>query len=264
MSAWFELAQYLRHRVKASGAHGIHSPYVFRLITKVLPPNQGVRDALRTIERRRSQLKNSNEAIEVQDFGAGPRSGIRGRRRISQIVRSASSSPQQLQALFQLVRDAQPKTIIELGSNLGLGTVALGLAAPEAVIWSTEGDPHLAEMARQFAEEVGISNVRIITSTFLDFLNEYPATNPPPDVAIIDGDHRKGPTLDYVNRLASLMNPGGLIILDDIHWSREMHNAWNELVADDRFGTTMDFFHFGVLVVHTPLRKQHFRLRLPV
>ena len=45
----------------------------------------------------------------------------------------------------------------------------------------------------------------------------------------IDGNHRKEPLLDYFEKMAEISDNNTVIIIDDINYSREMEEAWNEI-----------------------------------
>jgi predicted O-methyltransferase YrrM len=78
----------------------------------------------------------------------------------------------------------------------------------------------------------------------------------------VDGNHRKKPTLDYFNQILPLLPNEGCIVFDDIHWSREMEEAWADICADHRVTLTIDLFAIGLVFVRKEqLEKQHFTIR---
>jgi len=263
MGALFETTAFLRHCLCASGPHGVHSPLVFHLITRVLPSPPQNEPALEAIAELRKKLSHSEQRMAIQDYGAGPRSGAGAVRSISDIVSTASSSPRQLAALFRFTQDLRPTAILELGCNLGLGAAALALASPQSEVWSVEGDPRLAQLAMANLNSLGIENTKVFCAQFDVFLDEQASLREKFDLVVIDGNHRKTPTLNYVELIFPLLKPNAVIILDDIHWSKEMEEAWTILMADERFCLALDFFHFGILYTRRSLRKQSFRLHLP-
>jgi hypothetical protein len=65
-------AKYLNYRLTASNGkgHGMHSPFVFDFITKVLNDKTAYPEYGK-VEALRKQLLAENTDLEVEDFGAG-------------------------------------------------------------------------------------------------------------------------------------------------------------------------------------------------
>jgi hypothetical protein len=56
------------------------------------------------------------------------------------------------------------------------------------------------------------------------------------------------------------MSENGMLILDDIHYSRAMEHAWEALKNDPRVTTSMDMYHIGILFVNKHFLKKHYKL----
>ena len=82
--------KYLRYYWVASNSkgHGIHSPFVYDFIRKVLNKNNAPENAFE-IELRRNYLESNTSVIEVLDRGAGSRTSELKKRSISSIAKSA-------------------------------------------------------------------------------------------------------------------------------------------------------------------------------
>jgi len=79
----------------------------------------------------------------------------------------------------------------------------------------------------------------------------------------IDGNHRKGPTLRYFDKMSSSISDSSFIVLDDIHWSQEMEDAWEEIKNDDRALLTIDLFFVGLVFFRHDFKiKQDFKIRM--
>ena len=112
-------AKYLKYRITASNGkgHGMHSPFVFEFITKILN-DKAVYPAYEKVEGLRNQLLNDNTVLEVEDFGAGSLIDKKNKRSISSITKNAAKPKKFGQLLFRNVKHYQPKTILELGDSL--------------------------------------------------------------------------------------------------------------------------------------------------
>ena len=82
------------------------------------------------------------------------------------------------------------------------------------------------------------------------------------DFAFIDGNHRKAPTLNYTNQIIKKSHSNSILILDDIYWSSEMNDAWEELKNHPQVTLSIDIFHKGFLFFRKGIEKQHFYLRV--
>jgi predicted O-methyltransferase YrrM len=260
VEAWFELRAWIRHMLKAKGPHGVHSPYVFHLITKELLPSKNYSD-FAPIEALRKKLLRNTERLEIIDFGAGSRRSSSSTRRVCDIVRTASNSPRQAQMLFRWANFCQPSTILELGTNMGLSTAYLGKAVPKARTISLEGAPALVAFARENLKQLSCHHVQVKEGHFRQTLPEVLEDLGQLDFAWIDGHHEQQATLEYVEMMLPYCHERTVLLLDDIHWSKGMNAAWEKLSADTRVTLSLDFFHYGALLFMKGREKEHFRLR---
>src|SRR6186713_392696 len=92
MYSSFQLAlKYLGYYLTASNGkgHGIHSPFVFEFITKVLNDKE-IYPAYRRVEGLREKLLLDNTVLTVEDFGAGSSVSKSNQRTIASIAKNAA------------------------------------------------------------------------------------------------------------------------------------------------------------------------------
>ncbi|MDW8056671.1 MAG: class I SAM-dependent methyltransferase [Bacteroidia bacterium] len=168
----------------------------------------------------------SGEMLQIEEFGAKV-SKAEDKRSYSlgYLTRTASTPPWKGLLLYHLVQRAAPRRLLELGTHLGFGTLYLSAAAPSAEVYTIEGSPTLAAKARQHFRLLGIKP-QLLIGTFTSIL---PTLSGRWDFIYIDGDHR-GPALyEYATYLYQRLNPGGMLVCDDVFWSREMFAGWQAL-----------------------------------
>lgn len=263
-NGFFQLGAYLRWWGRSGNAHGLHSPFVYGLYTTVIC-HDGYFAAYAAVAKRRQALLASDEMLEVRDFGAGSRvagsSGMR-RRPVRAIARHAAKPPRLGQLLFRLVNHFRPATVLELGTSLGLSTAYLALAARQARVMTFEGCPATAAVARQTFQELGLGNVELVEGNLDETL---PATlaalGRPLDFVFFDGNHRYEPTLRYFEQCLAYAHEASVFVLDDIHWSAEMEQAWTAIQAHSAVTVTVDLFYIGLVFFHKKQPRQHFQLR---
>ena len=241
--------------------HGIHSPFVFDLITNVLKDKKQY-DCYDKIEARRKILLQDSQVITVQDFGAGSAVIKTNKRKVSDIAASSLKSKKFAQLLFRMVNYYQPQTILELGTSFGITTAYLASGNAAAKVFTCEGADTIANIAQQNFNKLGLKNIDLIIGDFARTLPQVLTRLNTVDLAFIDGNHQKEPTLDYFRQLARCSTSSTVLIFDDIHWSKEMEAAWNEIKQAAGVTLTVDLFFIGIVFFNTNIKiPQHFTIR---
>lgn len=264
MYSRFHLAKkYLTYYLTASNGkgHGIHSPFVFDFITNVLNDKKKYK-CYGAIEQRRKLLLNDAAVIEVEDFGAGS-AVIKTNSRIVKNIAASSLKPKKFsQLLFRIVNYYKPKTILELGTSFGITSAYLASGNSDAKLYTCEGAKNIAAIAMQTFTDLNLTNINLIEGDFAKTFPHLLSQLQHIDLAFVDGNHRKAPTLDYFNQLLGVSHQSTILIFDDIHWSREMEEAWTQIQQHPAVTLTIDLFFIGIVCVNTAIKvKQHFTVR---
>lgn len=249
MYGHFTLAlKYLRYLFTAANGkgHGVHSPFVFEFITRVLNDNRRFY-AFDAIEKIRTQLLSNHALIEIQDFGAGSRVAKTNTRKISDVAKGSLKPAKYSQLLFRMIDYYGPKQIIELGTSLGITTAYLASANPAAKVTTFEGSSAIAQIAGHNHGLLGLSNISLIEGNFDEQLPLWLAQNKSVDFAFIDGNHAFKPTMAYFESLLEVVQDHTILVFDDIHWSEEMEEAWAQISAHPRVTLSIDLFFIGVV-----------------
>lgn len=254
------IGSYLSHLVHARGPHGIHSPFVYAVVSEVIRNDREHPD-FDAIEQLRAELLSSDHTIEVNDLGAGSRVLDQPVRAVADMARTALKAPRQARLLFRLTRYFDPATVLELGTSFGLTTLYLGLGAENGEVTTIEGCPRTFQIAQHHVERSGFRNIRPVLGAFRTRLPEVLRSMERLDLVFIDGHHEKAATLDLFERCLVKAHAGSLFILDDIHWSRGMEEAWDAVKAHPRVTVTIDLYDLGLVFFRTEQAPQHFRSR---
>ena len=255
--------KYFRYYLSASNGkgHGVHSPFVFDFITNVLNNKQHYY-AYDTVEAMRERLELNKNKITVVDMGAGSVTSASKVRTIASIARTAAKSRKFGQLLFRMANHYHSKTILELGTSLGITTGYLALGNLEANVITMEGSVAIADKALENFRDMGLKNVKLVQGNFDDTLSKVLDALEVVNMAFVDGNHRKKPTLDYFQQLLPVMSFQSIIVFDDVHWSREMEEAWEEIRNHPQVMLSIDLFFVGLVFFNPSFKvKQHFTIR---
>jgi predicted O-methyltransferase YrrM len=229
-----------------SGGHGIHSPFVFMLISKVFR-NKIDTAVVLTIENIRKKNLSNRETIEVTDLGSGSSRMKTKSRRVSDITRYSSVPRKYGILLANLAEEFGKPAIVEFGTSVGISTMYLAKGCPESIVYTMEGCPETACKAGGNFKEAGVANIKILNGAFDDLLPDITTTGLKPGLVFIDGNHSEKPLLRYFDQIAEISGPDTVIVIDDIHSSESMENAWKKIRNNEKVSTTVDIFRMGLV-----------------
>jgi predicted O-methyltransferase YrrM len=257
----FQIKSYLNFLWHSTNEHGVHSPFVFNLLTKCFYDKKPKPEYQILTNYRKSLLENKN-FIEVTDFGAGSKVFKSNKRQISKIASTAGISPKRAELLFRVTNYFKPQNILEIGTSLGLASSALTLGSKESFLLSLEGCQNTQSVAENlFNKQFPDFNFDFVNSEFSKFLHEGSANICSWDLIYFDGNHSKKATLEYFNLLLPTINNDSVWIFDDIHWSPEMEEAWEIIKNHPKVKVTIDTFQWGFVFFRYEQEKEHFVIR---
>ena len=256
---YHQLKSYLKFVLRASNQHGVHSPFVYDLVTKCFYDKQQY-PAYNTLKEHRKKLAADTSTLSITDFGAGSKVFNSNERPVHAIAKNAGISAKRQQLLFRLAKYFQPHSVLELGTSLGLGTMAVALGAPSAKITTVEGCAATSAKAKAYFSALAIKNIQLETLTFKTFFQQTTASTL--DFVYVDGNHSKEASLENFEKLLKYAANESLFIFDDIYWSREMTEAWQEIIAHPKVTVSIDTFQWGLVFFRKEQPKQHFSIRV--
>lgn len=252
--------KFINHFITAHNAHGIHSPFVFDLYNHVIK-HKSWADDFKDIELLRQELLQDKTEILTTDLGSGSLILPNPKRKIADIARHFSSPAKDARFFYRLAQYLKPNTILELGTSLGITSIYLAKAAPNARIISLEGCPETAKIANANFKKVGVDNIEVVVGNIdMTLCSTFPRIGKI-DLAYIDANHSYDATLRYFNQLIDDCHNESCLIFDDIYQKEEMTAAWKEICNNSRINVALDFFNFGIVFPRAEQRKQYFKLR---
>lgn len=251
---------YLNFLWNSKNEHGVHSPFVFSLVTKCFYDKKKYPEYSILKNYRKSLLENKN-TIEVTDFGAGSRVFKSNTRAINQVAQNAGISTKRAELLFRITNYIKPESVLEIGTSLGLATAALSLGNPKAKITTLEGCPETSSVAKKQFDEFGLENINSEVTEFSSYLknSQLPASSF--QLIYFDGNHSKAATLQYFELLLPTITNDSVWIFDDIHWAQGMEEAWETIQQHPKVTVTIDTFQWGIVFFRTEQPKEHFIIR---
>jgi predicted O-methyltransferase YrrM len=245
-----------RHR----RGHGIHSPFIFDLVSRVFR-NRTDRDIIFKVEKIRKKMIADRRTILVHDLGLRSELSVEYPRRVSDIAKKSPVTGKYGKFLSRMAAEFGYPLIIELGTSLGISTMYMAGSCKETQLVSIEGCPNTAAIARQNLLEAGIDNVKIIVGPFDEILPGILKSGVKPGLVFIDGNHRKEPVIKYFNQIAEISDSKTAVIIDDISYSRDMAEAWNEIKLHKKVSVSIDINRMGILFFREVIYHNNYIIR---
>ena len=255
------IKSYLNFLWNSKNQHGVHSPFVYNLVTKCFYDKKNYPE-YSILKNYRNSLLQNKSTIEVTDFGAGSRVFKSNTRAINQIAKNAGITSKRAELLFRIVNYFQPENILEIGTSLGLATSALSLGNKNAKIISLEGCPNTINQCQLQLQKFNINNIECINTEFSSYLKNPKPETRNPKLIYFDGNHSKKATLEYFELLLPTITNDSVWIFDDIHWSQEMEEAWEIIKNHPKVTVTIDTYQWGIVFFRIEQEKEHFVIRI--
>ena len=136
-------------------------------------------------------------------------------------------SPEQGQFMQLLAKLMGARRCIEVGVFTGYSSLAVALALPaDGRILACDVSEEFTSVARRYWKEAGVAGkIELKLAPALQTLDERLAAGETGsyDLAFIDAD--KANYADYYERVLKLLQPGGLVLVDNVLWSGRVLDA---------------------------------------
>ncbi|HZL76892.1 MAG TPA: class I SAM-dependent methyltransferase [Bacteroidales bacterium] len=259
---FFRITGYLNYLLfsRHRNGYGIHSPFIFDLISRVFRNKTG-NDIVLKIENIRKRCSSSEKIIRIIDLGAGSLKMKGDSRKVSDIARYSAVPKKYGVLLSVLAAEFGKPAVIELGTSLGISTMYIASGCPGSVVYSVDACPETSSLAMENFGEAGFENIRLLNGSFDSAIQELKKQFVKPGLVFIDGDHRREPLLRYFNQIVEISDGSTVIVLDDIHQSREMEEAWNQVKQHKNVTATVDLYRIGLVFLRGGMSRSDYVIR---
>lgn len=254
------IVKYLKFLTKATNQHGVHSPFVYQLVTKCIY-QKSTKKTKANYSNSKKKLYKNNSIINVTDFGSGSRVFKSNQRKVSAIAKNAGISTKYALLLNRLVAYLEINSVLELGTSLGLATNAIVLNNKKVLVDTLEGCPETLKVANDLFEFTDVQKqIKCYQGKFKNTIENVVADKKY-DLIYFDGNHQKEATLNYFKKCLKNKHNNSVFVFDDIYWSDGMEEAWEIIKNHPEVKVTVDLFQWGMVFFRKEQEKEHFKIR---
>lgn len=213
-------------RVTKRRGFGVHSPFVFNFI-------------IRVIEEKARYYSYS--AIEEQYF------------KVKKVL--TSKSPIKLHPLkfskliFRMANRLKPTAVLECGTAYGVSTIALSLSKNNTQITTIEPNAEIASWVNG-----------AIVQDYTIALKQYYRANVQPDLIYIRMQEKSSDYKAIYDAITPYIKENSAIIVAGIRATKENYSLFKEFSANPIIKVTIDLYDTAILVASPKLNKQQFKV----
>jgi predicted O-methyltransferase YrrM len=234
---WFKIKSYLLFLVKSTNQHGVHSPFVYDLVTKCFYHKTNP-SKINLINKAKHWLHRNNKISTATNF-----------------------STKKATLLIRIFAYYKPITVLEIGTSVGLGTTIISIGNSKAKIITLEECNNKASIAKGLFQKLNLENIKLTVGNFEkplpSILNKKQF-----DLISFNEFHKKKSTIDYFNLCLQNIHNNSIFIFNDINKSEEIQQTWHTIKKHPKVTISIDTFYLGIIFFRKEQQKQHFTIRV--
>ena len=233
---------------------GVHSPFVFSLITKVIEEKCSYY-SFHDIELIRKQLLFRDEPITYPDR---KHNGKIRRRTIGEVVRREAIKPKHGALLFRLTNYFKPQNILQLGPAMGLSTLYLTSYTSGLNCTALENVPEFVPIAQISFEKAARNPIDLRVGNYKELLPRALEDMGKVDLVFLNTTYEQQNNLWLFIECLKHVHDDTILVFEGIKTSHRMRNFWKKVCAHPAVTVTIDLYSMGIVFFNPKLHKRNY------
>ncbi len=244
----------LYRKMRYRKGFGVHSPFVFNLITKVIEERRPYY-RFDTIELERRKLLYCPDRITYPDRRHKNRLRTCT---VGEMVQREAITRKKGRLLFRLVTYFGSRNIVQVGIGAGISTLYLTSYATGLGCVALEGSPRLAGIAAELLNKEGRNPVDIRIGEYAALLPAVLGELPQVDFVFFNTAYERQRNSLFFRQAVAYVHPGTVFVFDGIAASKEMRAFWKEARAHPAVTVSIDLDSMGLAFFDPKLYKRNY------
>lgn len=227
----------LYRRLRHGRGHGVHSPFVYRLITQVITERSSYY-CYQEIERLRKQ------------FAVDP------------LIRRKMIRPKQGKFLFRLANYLKPLRILHIGPSLDFSIVYTNAYAAGLQCMAVDTASETVPLAGDLYEKGCRNPVYLQVGPYEDALKRVWERMETVDFVFFNTAHEQNDPVALFRECAKQANGQTVFVFNEIKANRRMQACWREVCASEDVTVTVDLYSLGLAFFNKKLHKRTYKAYL--
>ena len=232
--------------------YDVHSPFVFDLITNVIE-DPCAYYSCDDIAGIRQQLIQKDQFIHYK----GKRMSVK------KAVYRYGISPKEGNFLFRSTNHYKPRTILAIGSSLGLTPLYLTRFDSTVQCVTLESEPDFAEMASHLLSKETNQSLQIRTGAYAALVPESLLQFTRTDCIFVDKNIEINDLDAIFNQCLPFIHDHAFCVIAGIRSSSEKRHFWKQISQHPQVTVAIDLFQMGLLFFQPKLHKRIYQTIIP-
>lgn len=233
---------------------GVHSPFVFHLITKVIE-EKCLYYCFYDIELIRKQFLFREERVGCPHRR---RKGILQQCAVGEIVRREGIRPPHGALLFRLTNYFKPKHILQVGTSVGFSTLYLTAYAKGLQCITLENVAPFADLARQVFEKAGCTFVDLRVGAYNALLPAALEEMKRLDFVFFNTLEDEEDVAGLFNQCLAHVHNDTVFVCEGIQTTPRMRAFWKRVCGLPEVTVTLDLYSVGIILFNKKLHKRNY------
>ena len=236
-------------RAQHRRGHGIHSPFLFRLVTSV------IEDRGRLPEYKEFKKLNSTALHLLEEFSDPLFTKIYDQFNLPlsksrKLYKKLELPLRYGKVVFRLIRYFHPKSIINYSPTLGVNLAVMAMADNRTPVFQVINNPEYIPFIEELLKDSATSNIH--------FLPEHSEPPVPPEFKIFNYPDQPELLRSILRECLTRHGDNDVLIIRGIHESKEMEEIWQEMIDFESVRVSLDVFEIGIVLFRKGLQKENF------
>jgi predicted O-methyltransferase YrrM len=214
---------------------GIHSPFTYNLITKVIEEKTPyyIFDEIENFRKTSFGKRKSEVETQHKNYGA---------------------------LLFRLVNFFKCRSVLQIRSYTGILSLYLSMASRKhCICYALEENRGLPEATKYFANSHQLENLHFMVGEYAGNLEKLKTEISSFDMVFINQSGNQEKTLEAIEFTRAFFTEKTILIIDGIARNKEMKALWKSIKNHPKTQLTIDLFALGIVFFDKKLNKKHYK-----
>ena len=221
------------------GGYGVHSPFVFNLITTVIEEKRSYY-CYEILGAVRKQLLHNYDKIVYNNREYT----------VKDALNKFCFTEREDRLLFRLANRFQPQTIYMIGSDLGLAPLYISSWSESANCVVFEPEPSTATVTRKIVDKYSSASIDIRTSC-----NPEVADYSSIDFIVLGNIF----SIDTFKGFLPHLNDNSVMVISGINSSRKNRDTWKMVCNAPEVTVTLDLYSLGIVFFNPKLHRKTYK-----